>query len=91
MTYPFKLTAKCPQLPPHFQARRPPKPLDDLSNHDIDQALNFMLANGARDMLLPLTQYGRRIAVETHFRYERIKPVFDDPQPWTPKEAVQPR
>lgn len=91
MTYPFKLTSKCPQRPTFPGSGRVRKPCPELSDDDIDQCLHFMLTHGAHDMLLPATQYGRRVAVEAHLAYERIQPVSPDHKPWAPKVAVQPR
>lgn len=91
MTYPFKPTAKCPKLPAIRGPGKLSKPCPELTDDDVDQCLHFMITHGAEDMLLPATQYGRRIAAEAHLAYERILPVFTDHKPWTPKEAVQPR
>lgn len=88
---PFKATSKCPKFPPIRAGRPMPKPIPELTDDEIDQALHFMLTHGAEDMELPLTQYGRRIAVQAHLLYERIIPVSQEHRPWTPNRPVQPR
>jgi hypothetical protein len=87
----FKPTAKCPRFPTHMSEPWPPKPVPQLSNDEVDQALTFMLAHGCAEMLLPLTQYGRRCAVKAHLDYEAITPVFGDGPRLTPQNPTQPR
>jgi len=87
----FKPTAKCPKRPDNRGRGPLRKPCPDLSDEDVDTCLEFMLQHGASDMMLPLSQYGRRIAVEAHLLYERIIPVSQEHRPWTPNRPVQPR
>lgn len=87
----FKPTARCPRVPDNRGHGRLPKPCPDLSDDQIDQALAFMISHGAEDMLLPLTQYGRRIAVQAHLAYEAIPAVFGDGPVLVPKNPSQPR
>ena len=91
MTYPFKITSKCPKFPPLRAGRPMRRAVPELSDQEVDECLTFMLEHGASDMMLPLSQYGRRIAVEAHLLFERIIPVSQEHRPWTPHNPVQPR
>lgn len=87
----FKPTATCPKFPTNPGMGKFRKPVPELSDEDVDTCLQFMLEHGAEDMHLPLTQYGRRVAVMKHLRWEKYQGLEDDQQPWRPAHPIQPR
>lgn len=87
----MKYTEHCPPYPDWLRGDGRQMPRPDLDNDAIDTCLTHMLETGALGMDLPATQYGRRAAVDAMLRYDAVKPLAAEVQPWTPDHPTQPR
>ena len=60
----FTPTNQCPALPDHMNPKTTPKPLRDVTDAEIDDWLQLMLASGPNVGPAPAYQHGRRVAVQ---------------------------
>lgn len=68
----FKPTSQCLPVPHHLNPRQVVVPCPHLSNEEIDLALMHIIGERDSSTYLPVTQLGRRAAVEAYLRYEQI-------------------
>lgn len=87
----FRKTAYCKVRPDVFIPNLHPLACPDLSDDEIDQALDYALGKSGGVEQLPRTQYGRRVAVASFLAYERTQPVHPGITPPTPFRPSQPR
>lgn len=87
----FRPTKDCKKFPDTWRGLRPEMPCSYISNEEVDQAIEHILAKGASHNDIPTSQYGRRVAVMTYLQLEAGQPITYGVSVPTPYKAGQPR
>lgn len=85
----FQPTKECLKYPPHLNPKTLPKPCRELTDDDIDLALRSIVTLRTDIILLPKTQYGRRVMVDHFMSLERkaiIADAGDFPRSYQPSQ-----